>query len=391
MGLRLSQISRSARFGLFYAAFYLGFGAFLPFMPTWFEGRGLSSEMIGLAGAAAMAGRVIAAPIGAAFADRAPRRRDVIIVFSFASVLLFAAHIPASEPWLIVVLAGVAGGAFTGVIPIIDSFAVREAGRRRFEFGPPRAVGSSAFVVANIACGGLISLLGHEAGLYWTLTGAALALLASLLLPEGRRVAAAPSLAQRSLSELGRVLTANGLPLAFLVSALVQGAHGFYYSFSAVSWGGQGISQTMVGVLWAVGVTAEIAFFWATSRWLRKWSPTLMLAVGAGVSVLRWALLALAPPLWLLFPLQLLHAFSFGATYLGFLRFAAERTPDQYSATAQALNSALSGGIVLAAATYASGLAHGAVGAAGFVFMSLPAALGLFFAWLLSRREKNRP
>lgn len=391
MTARLSQISRPARFALFYGAFYLGFGAYLPYMPVWFEGRGLSPEMIGLAAGAAMAGRVIAAPLGALLADNALRRRDAVAVFALAAALIFLAHIPAREPWLIVALAGLAGAAYTGVIPIIDSFAIREAGRRRFAFGPARAVGSASFVFGNIVCGALIGAWGDETALYWTLVGAGLAVLAALMLPEGRRAPSPPRSAGAGMSDLLVVLRANGLPLAFAASALVQGAHGFYYAFSAVAWRADGVPAAAIGLLWATGVIAEIVFFWASGRWLRGWSPALMLSVGAGASILRWGLLALSPPLWLLFPLQSLHAFSFGATYLGFLRFAADRAPERFSATTQAINSALSGGLMLAAATYASGLAYAAIGTSGFAIMAAPAAIGLICAWLLSRREEITP
>jgi PPP family 3-phenylpropionic acid transporter len=158
-----------------------------------------------------------------------------------------------------------------------------------------------------------------------------------------------------------------------------------------ISWQEQGIPKVATGVLWSVGVGAEIIFFWASARWLRKWSPVLMMTVGAAASILRWWLLALAPPLVLLFPLQLLHAFSFGATYLGFLKYAAANAPERYGATVQALNSALSGGLVLAAATYASGLVHDEIGTAGFAIMSLPAGIGLICAWVLSRMHKISP
>jgi PPP family 3-phenylpropionic acid transporter len=270
MTLALSRIPRPVRFALFYGAFYLGFGAYLPYMPVWFDGRGLSPEMIGLAAGAAMAGRVIAAPLGAAFADRAARRRDAVTVFALAAALLFLAHVPATNPWLIVALAGLAGGAYTGVIPVIDSFAVREAGRRRFAFGPPRAFGSATFILGNMACGALIGWLGDEAALYWTLVGAALAVLAAMLLPEGKRSAPAPSASGGDgIKDLVQVLKSNGLPLAFAISALVQGAHGFYYAFSAVAWRAEGVPALAVGLLWATGVAAEIAFLWKSDRWFK--------------------------------------------------------------------------------------------------------------------------
>ena len=382
--------SRPARFALFYGAFYLGFGAYLPYMPVWYEARGLSPEMIGAAAAASMAGRVIAAPLGAVLADRMLTRRRAVAAFAAASFLIFLAHVPAREPWLIVALAALAGGAFAGTPPIIDSFAVRESRRRRFAFGPPRAWGSAAFILGNTVCGALIGWLGGEAALYWTLVGAGLGVLAAGLLPEGRRppehVRAEPSAPPR-----GPALLRGGLPWAFAASALVQGAHGFYYAFSAVAWTAQGVSTAAVGFLWATGVAAEIVFFAASTRLLRRWRPEHLLILGAAASVLRWGALAFTPTLWLLFPLQTLHAFSFGASYLGFLRYAADHAPERLAATAQAVNSALSGGLVLAAATYASGFAYAAFGTAGFAAMALPAGIGLICALWLAKSRRSGP
>ena len=110
------------------------------------------------------------------------------------------------------------------------------------------------------------------------------------------------------------------------------------------------------------------------------------MAAGGAVAVVRWLALSLSPPLWLLFPLQTLHAFSFAAAYLGFLRFAADRAPERLAATAQAVNSALSGGLVLAGATFVSGMAFAAFGSGGFALMAVPAGLGAVCALVLMRR-----
>ncbi|MEQ8404365.1 MAG: MFS transporter [Oceanicaulis sp.] len=389
MTLRLFPLPRPARFALFYGAFYLGFGAYLPYMPVWFEARGLSPELIGLAAGAGMAGRVVAAPLGAALADRMAKRRHALLGFCLAAALVFAAHIPATHPGLIVVLAGLAGGAYTGIVPIIDAFAMREAKTRRFAFGPPRALGSAAFIAGNLGCGALIGAFGGEAALYWTLTGAGLAVLAAVLLPEGRRQAvAARSSAKGGLADLAAALSKAGLPLAFAASALVQGAHGFYYAFSAVAWKAQGVPAQAVGALWASGVAAEIVFFTLIAKHFTRFNPAWLLVLGAGASVVRWSALSLEPPLSVLFALQVLHAFSFGATYLGFLRYAADHAPDRYGATAQAINSALSGGLILAGATYASGFAYAAFGAGGFAAMAIPAGLGLVCAMALALKGR---
>jgi PPP family 3-phenylpropionic acid transporter len=387
---RFALLPRPARFALFYGAFYFGFGAYLPYMPVWFEARGLSPELIGLAAGASMAGRVIAAPLGAALADRMLKRRHAALGFALASVLIFLAHIPASGPWQIVPLALLAGGAFTGVVPVIDAFAMREAGRRKFAFGPPRSIGSAMFILGNLGCGALIGWVGGEAALYWTLTGAGLSVCAAFLLPEGRRETPLGA-AGRAPSGLVTALLAGGLPLAFAASALIQGAHGFYYAFSAVAWKAAGIPSGFIGALWATGVAAEIVFFWLSARQLRHISPAGLMALGGAAAIVRWIALAFSPPLLVLFMLQALHALSFGATYLGFLRYATQHAPPQFAATAQAVNSALSGGLVLAAATYGSGFAYAAFGGGGFALMAIPSLAGLCCAAALAQRARFRP
>jgi PPP family 3-phenylpropionic acid transporter len=92
-----------------------------------------------------------------------------------------------------------------------------------------------------------------------------------------------------------------------------------------------------------------------------------------------------------LFALQLLHALTFAATYVGFLRYAVQSVPDRYAATAQAINSALSGGIVMAAASAVSGYFFARIGVGGFAIMIVPALLGLIAAIALWRVSPLTP
>ena len=383
----------AVRFAVFYAALYVGFGAYLPYMPVWYEARGLSPELIGLAGAAAMAGRVVIAPLGAIWSDRAARRRDAIQAFTLAALAIYVLHVPASSPWAIIVLAFLAGASMHAITPLVDAFAMGQARKRGFEFGRPRAVGSAAFILGNLAGGALIGNYGGEAALAWVLAGAACAAVAGVILPPGRRVSEpepeAPAEAEVKPSRFAVLapLAAAGLPLAFMASALIQSAHGFYYAFSAIAWRNDGVPSSVVGLLWSTGVACEIVFLAGAGRLLRGWSPAGLMMLGGAASVLRWGAYALSPPVWLLFPLQALHALTFAATYLGFLRYVHDAAPERLTATAQGINSALSGGVFLALASFVSGLAYAAFGAAGFAVMAIPAGLGLACAIALILRR----
>jgi PPP family 3-phenylpropionic acid transporter len=274
------------------------------------------------------------------------------------------------------------------LIPIIDAWAIRDSVRRRFAFGPPRAFGSATFIVGNVAAGWLISQTGGEAALYWILVSCALTVIAAGLLPEGRSMSE-PSGGETRKTSAWALFRNWPLVLALLASALLQGAHGFYYAFSTLAWNSTGISTEAVGLLWATGVGAEIVFFMLVGRFFGDLNPAWLLVLGGVASVVRWIVLAMAPPLWFLFGFQFVHAFSFGASYLGFLKYAAQAVPESQGATVQAINSALSGGIVLAAATFASGFAFSQLGVAGFAIMAVPAALGLVCALKLALRSGN--
>ena len=279
------------------------------------------------------------------------------------------------------ILAALAGALFSGQIPLMDSFAAWSSRKHGFAFGAQRAVGSATFIGANLGAGWLVGRFGGEAALYWMAGGAALTVATAYFLPPGAR----HSEEARSRGIQWRHLLNKPLLLALGASALIQGSHAFYYGFSATSWEARGISPALIGALWSTGVVVEIVFLATSGRWVSRIHPALLLLAAAGFGVFRWTVTALSPPLAVLFLLQMMHAATFAAAYLGFLRFASEHSPDHLQASTQAANSALSGGIALALMTSLSGWAYDLVGEAGFALMAFPAAAGGVCAWILLR------
>ena len=106
-------------------------------------------------------------------------------------------------------------------------------------------------------------------------------------------------------------LTRAFLTLALAGTALIQGSHSAYYTFSAISWQAAGMSSTTVALLWALCVVVEIALFAASPR--LGLSPTALLSLGGVGAVLRWIITTQEPGLAVLSFAQALHALSFGA------------------------------------------------------------------------------
>jgi PPP family 3-phenylpropionic acid transporter len=137
--------------------------------------------------------------------------------------------------------------------------------------------------------------------------------------------------------------------------------------------------------LWAFGVVVEIALMWLFEPWRRRIGigPWSLLVVGCAAAVLRWSAMAFAPSLWLLWPLQALHALTFAATFLAGVQLVDRLTPPEAHTVAQTLSSVLSAGVLIGLATAASGPLYDRFGAGGYWAMAALSAVGLLAALLL--------
>jgi PPP family 3-phenylpropionic acid transporter len=182
------------------------------------------------------------------------------------------------------------------------------------------------------------------------------------------------------MAGLGELLGDPVFVTATLAAGLVQSAHAFYYGFSTLTWKQQGVPESLTGILWATGVVAEIGFMWFLDPWRRRMGPRHLLTLGAGAAMVRWSVLAFAPPLWIVFPLQTLHALSYAATYFASVQLVERLAGARNASAGQAINSALSGGVLSGLATMASGWLFDRYGAHGYLLMSGMCLAGLIGA-----------
>jgi PPP family 3-phenylpropionic acid transporter len=375
----------TVRLGLFYGAIFIGTGVSSPYLPVWFAHHGLSGSRIGLILSLPMLARAFTAPLLAIWADSFKLRRTALIVLSVAVTGAYALMVlPGGFAWWAVVWFA-ASSMYSTLPPLADVLVLRRARIDGFNFGWPRGIGSAAFIVGNIGMGAILTRGSPEVVLVWMVAAsAATAVAARLLLPpdpvheEGHGA----DLSDR-MAGLGGLLRDPGFMTAVVSAGLIQSAHAFYYGFSTLAWKQQGIATDLTGILWATGVTAEIAFLWFMEPWRRRIGPRNLLMLGGVAAVVRWGVLAFSPPLWALFPLQTLHALSYAATFLASLLLVEQLSTPRNASAAQALNSALSGGVLSGVATIFSGWLFDRTGAHGYLLMAAMSVLGLVGAFRL--------
>ncbi len=374
-------MSAGQRVAAFLAAYFAA-NAVNTFLPLWFADHGLSAAAIGqVLGAAALL-RVLAGPGWGNAADRLGRRRPVLATAGCAATGLALLY-PFTSGFLPLLLVAAGQGiAAAALNPLIDSLSLALAREGRMEYGPVRSVGSAAYMLASAAAGWLLARTGS--GLVpWLLAllyGAAAA--STLTLPEART----PPAAAQPLAGLA-LLRLPGFRLAVAGTALIQGAHAAYYGFAALLWRHQGLSDTVIGLLIAEGIVAEVLLFARGRRLIERLGPSGLTACAAAASVLRWSVTAFAPPLPVLVAVQPLHAATFAMQHLSAMLLLTRSVPPERAATAQALHTALGYGaptglmMLLAGALFArfgglSFLVMAAVGGSALLLVPRLAAVG---------------
>ncbi len=375
---------------LFGCALHLMNGINLPYFPVYLEeARGLSGAEIGLILALSTLFRVIAGPLLAAWAEGAGFRRSLGLT-CIAVTAGYTALNPMTHVGAIGALAVLSYSLFASTMPLAEAALMAVTGRERgrISYGFARALGSAGFIVGNLVGGALIQAYGSDIAIKLIIGAAALlAITTAWVDGKPRHLASgARDILPAMLSGLG-LFRQRRLLLLTLAGAAIQASHAHYYNFSAVIWTHQGIGSDLIGVLWSMGVVAEIALLFAAARMLSHRRAETLIAIGALGGMVRWSVLGFAPGLALVYPVQLLHAATFAATHLGTLRAINEEVAPARLPVAVAINSAIAFGPAMALSALASGAMFdlftglGPTGEArGYWLMSVLCALGLGLA-----------
>lgn len=371
------------RLALVYAAFFLIVGWHLPLFPVWLKARGFDSAAIGFVLAAMQAVRIIGTPVGTRLADRYGSLRGAAILTALASVIAIAVLGAASG--LVFIAAAAVALAFVSApaLPLVDAYGLKGLALRGRSYGPVRLWGSIAFIVATLVGGLLLDIIAPGHLIWLIFVGNCTLALAVMALPAQLRAAAPAAHAPHSHLRQGAFLAIAA------AASLIQASHAVYYGFSTLDWTAKGFDGVTIGVLWALGVIAEIVLFAFAGRLPARIGPLTLIAIGAAGGVLRWVVMMFDPPAWLLFPSQLLHGLSFGATHLGTMMFLSQNAPDQNRAAAQGDVSTVSS-LAMAAASALAGVLYGTSGVIAYAAMAALAAAGGAFVFAAAR-VRRRP
>ena len=361
------------RLGAFYCAYFVHVGLFTAYFPLYLAARGFSAVEIGWVLALPSIMRTFAPAGWGIVADRTGALR-ALVVFSCAALASAFAILPYVQGFAAVALAiGLASLLSAGALPIVEAITLGAFASEPGRYGPVRLWGSVGFIAAVLAGGAWLDAAPVQA-LPWPLAAFALAGFAiALSLPRGSARAHAGS---SRLRPSGAILYL--LACGFCMAA----AHGTLYAFFTLHLERSGYRVTAIGILWTLGVVAEIAVFVFLPQIFRRFALSTILAASFACAVVRFLLLAwLAEVLWLVAIAQILHAATFGAFHAAAVAAVQRVFPQAAQARGQTLFSSVAYGAGGAFGAFTAGWLWtlGGPGAA-FSFSALCGLAGLHFA-----------
>ena len=378
----------STRLGFSQASSGMTAGVFLPFFGAWLAWRGLPADRIGLLLSLSLLLRALAGPIGGVVADARNDRRAVMLVLYWIMFAGFAALCVVTAPAAIFFTAVIAYAAYGAATPLLESVCVRLSERYGFDYGRVRIWASTAFVAMNVAGGITTRWFGIGTAAPWLAAAAGLCVTSTLMLPAPPAAHPRGTLMPRLKATLAEAheLVRSPVFLVFLAaSSFEQASHAFYYAYGGLHWRALGYSSLLIGVIWPLGVLAEITLFSQALRVLRAFGPSKLVFLGAFVCLVRWTILAFDPPLPLVILAQFLHGGTFAAAHLGAVFFVLRAVPPRLAATAQSLYFVASQGVMMGLATLAAGSVYTALGGRAYLLMSVLGAVAMGLALVLSR------
>jgi PPP family 3-phenylpropionic acid transporter len=364
-------------FSGFFFAYFTCFGLVLPFMPYWMVSRGLDAEEAALILSSAFVSKVFFGLGVGVLADATGHKKRWILALSVLAFLGFSVFLQFETFWPMLLTWFVVGALQTSHIPMVDGLAIAATRLGKLNYSKARLWGSVAFIISSTLSGLYITAFTIEAYPQLLLVLAAIVIVFSLSLPDIRPQAKT----NRKLAFI-ELFKLPGFVVIVAAGSLLQASHGALYTIGTLHWIKAGISESVIGLLWAQGVAAEVVLF-AIGMWLiLKVGVKGLLWMAVIAAVVRWLTLGFSTDVAVLFIVQLLHAFTFAATHLAINQYITQKVPDQLTASAQTLYDSLALGAFMGISMTIAGSLYEHI--SGQVFWVM--ALISLFAGIVLRR-----
>lgn len=360
-------------YAAFYFCYYAALGAYTPYIGRFVDALGHGGYIVGGMLVLWYGTRMVGPMFWNPLLERSAHPGRWFVAGCVLTLAAFSLFVLTESAFALLAVMALFGAFYNAVMPQFEAMTLAHLGRDSHLYGRLRVWGSVGFLIVAGSYGALMDRFGSTA-FPWL----ALPLFGLLVLSAWphRRARHADIAATDADADAGHLWKRPGVRRFLVVALLMQMGFGPFYVFFTLHLQAHGHDGVAVGVLWAIGVSVEIALFWLAPALISRFGARRLMAICIAVTVLRWIVTALFAQHWPLMALaQASHAFGFALFHACCMRLMADLFPGRRAAAGQGLLYGFSsgGGGVLGASLAAVAWEHGG-GEAAFLFAACSAA-----------------
>jgi PPP family 3-phenylpropionic acid transporter len=364
----------------FYGLYFGLIGCIMPFWGLYLQQQSFAVEDIGLLLALFSAVRIFAPNIWASTTHLCEKIIAPIQLMRIAGLLMFLCFIAiywATEFWHYALIMLCYGFFWSAILPQYETLTLNYIKDDLDKYSSIRLWGSIGFILTVSVLGWMFDLVSINYLPAVMLAFMLAIVLNGFTLPAPKKAAeVGHSLIDTdAAAESGSIVFSDksiklGIASFIIINLLLQITHGPYYVFFSIYLQGLDYSNWAIGLLWSLGVVAEIVVFWRIAFFLRHWSLRELVIICLILTAIRWLITAyFADNTFILIASQCLHAFSFGLLHAVSVKYIAIFFPGRKQLHGQALYSGLGFGLGGAIGAYLAGITWASQGPQ-FVFVA---------------------
>ncbi len=325
----------------FYFFYFATLGGFLPYWNLYLQDIGFNAIEIGEMSAFMVGTKIVAPNIWGWIADHTGRSLRIIRMASFLAVVFFAGFLlDNSYRWFAWVTLAFSF-FWNAALPQFEALTLFHLKKDSHRYSQIRLWGSIGFIATVLGIGHLLDSTEIRVLPLVILALLFLIWLISLFTPDTK---AAHHEADRH--SIVYILKKPEVLAFLMVYLLLQVAHGPYYVFYSIYLSEYHYSTSGTGLLWALGVSAEVILFVFMRFFLNRFTLRRILLLSLLLTACRWLIIAQAAScLWAMLVAQLLHAVSFGSAHIVAIHLVHFYFGSRHQGKGQALYSSMSFGL----------------------------------------------
>ncbi|MFT7388060.1 MAG: PPP family 3-phenylpropionic acid transporter [Candidatus Endobugula sp.] len=295
----------------FYFFYFALVGALSPYLSLYLSDIGLTAYAIGLVNAVLMGTKIVAPNLWGWICDRTGKRLLIIGVGLGLATLFFAGLFFWQALLPILIITFLYSFFWNAVLSQFDTLTIQYLDENSQHYSRVRVWGSVGFIASVTALGFLFDVvsIAYLIPISWVLLFLITINCTLLSEPPARKVS--------HVSISCKAIIKQPAVIAFFMAAfLLQLSFGAYYTFFSLYLESYGYTRTTIGLLWALGVIAEVILFLIIHRLMPAMGVSYLLFWSLLLTSMRWFLTAFfADVVWVMLLAQCIHAFSFGAAH----------------------------------------------------------------------------